>query len=269
MTQLQKVIKYLAIAFAIVLIIGIITGILGAVASLSYIYDNDAKEINGEFVSDGTAKSLDIEIGAAELEIIKGDVFKAEYNSEYIICRQSRDELTIKVREGGLFSNGKGNRVIVYVPEDFVFEKAHVEAGAGKVRIDSLSSESLELEIGAGEMTVETLNAARRADIEIGAGEMTIKGGSLANLDLELGMGQLNLTSALTGSSKLDFGVGEANLHLIGKAEDYTIKSDKGIGSAIIDGRNMHDNETYGSGESRILIDGGIGSIVVDYAEAE
>ena len=109
------------------------------------------------------------------------------------------------------------------------------------------------------------MNASRQADLEIGAGEMTISSGNISNLDLEVGMGKLNLTSALSGNSKIDFGIGEVNLCLIGGEDDYSIKLDKGVGSATVNRTEMHDNETRGNGASSIELDGGIGSVNVDF----
>ena len=82
-----------------------------------------------------------------------------------------------------------------------------------------------------------------------------------------MGVGKLSLTSKLTGNNKIDSGVGEMNLSLIGTLEDYKISLDKGIGNATINGDNMKDNNTYGTGNSKLDIDGGIGSIDIDFIE--
>ena len=152
MTQLQKLIKYLAIAFAIFLIVSIISGLFGIFASVSYFSEKrvtggNAYEITEEAVSDGNAKNLTVKIGAAELEIKKGDVLRAESDSEHIICTQDGDTMIIKEKSHRWISKRSRNTVRVYIPENFVFDAAGIEAGAGKVSIDSLSAESLKLEI--------------------------------------------------------------------------------------------------------------------------
>ena len=85
------------------------------------------------------------------------------------------------------------------------------------------------------------------------------------NLDLDMGVGKLSLTSKLTGNNKIDSGVGAIDLSLIGSLEDYKISLDKGIGKATISGEDMKDDYTYGTGINKIDIDGGIGSINIDF----
>ena len=58
---------------------------------------------------------------------------------------------------------------------------------------------------------------------------------------------------------------GEMNLFLIGSLDDYEISLDKGVGNALIDGYDMKDNDTYGTGINKIDIDGGIGNINIDF----
>ena len=69
----------------------------------------------------------------------------------------------------------------------------------------------------------------------------------------------------VTGNSRISAGIGEINLTLIGNKEDYQITADKGIGSIKIENQECSSNTTYGSGYNKIKIDGGIGSIIVDY----
>ena len=46
---------------------------------------------------------------------------------------------------------------------------------------------------------------------------------------------------------------------------DYNISLDKGIGSATLAGNSMDDNTQYGTGSNKIDIDGGVGSISIDF----
>ena len=49
--------------------------------------------------------------------------------------------------------------------------------------------------------------------------------------------------------------------------DDYCIILDKGLGNATINGKNMSDDTTYGTGENKLDIDGGVGSIQIDFIE--
>lgn len=55
------------------------------------------------------------------------------------------------------------------------------------------------------------------------------------------------------------------DITLNGDKENYKILGDKGIGSLKIDGISQGDNIAYGSGDSVIKVDGGVGSINIDF----
>ena len=75
-----------------------------------------------------------------------------------------------------------------------------------------------------------------------------------------MGVGELNLTSAIVGYGELDLGVGEANVTLIGSRDGYTVDLNKGIGDIRLDGDSVSGGR-IGSGENRVEINGGVGSI--------
>lgn len=50
--------------------------------------------------------------------------------------------------------------------------------------------------------------------------------------------------------------------------DNYKIIAEKGIGSIKIDGVEQGQESTYGSGENLIKLEGGIGSINIDFAES-
>ena len=94
-------------------------------------------------------------------------------------------------------------------------------------------------------------------------------GGALKDLDLDMGVGQLILTSALTGNCQLDLGVGESNITLIGSKENYKLDLEKGLGNIFIDGVNVSDYGSSGNGTNKVEINGGVGSINVEFKESE
>lgn len=104
MTTAQKVIKYLAIAFAIFLIINIISAILWGLFGFTFIFglhntDNDTIReqsviTNYEYKDIDT---LDIDIDFSSLIIKTGEEFKVEGNNEYLRCIQ--DNRTIHIEE--------------------------------------------------------------------------------------------------------------------------------------------------------------------------
>lgn len=261
MITVQKIIKYLALVFAIFLSVSIITGICGALFTIANLFgaNTESEIVNQSIGSDFT--SISVNLSAAELEIKTGDKFAVETNHKYLKCEEQDDILKISETRTLFASHSGGMKVILTVPKGIHFDYVDIRAGAGSVTIDELSSNMLDIELGAGELKAGELVATYKAEIDGGAGSVTISGGRLNNADIDMGVGELNLTSELSGKSSIDYGIGETNLVLIGEEDDYKIELDKGIGEAWLAGRKMSDDSVYGAGENFIEIDGGIGEL--------
>jgi len=273
MTTTQKVIKYLAIAFAVFLAVTIIGGILGAVGIIGIFFSGDkVTEDVQSYSVEGEIRSLVIEVHAADLYIEEGSAFSVESNLKNLKVNERNGRLTVKdTTKNKLFSSNSYEDAVltICVPAGAVFENVNLIAGAGRVTVDALSAGTIGFELGAGEVSIDTLVAAKSADIEGGAGKITVADGSLHDLDLEMGLGQLNLTAALTGDCDLVSGIGEMNLTLLGSKEDYRLEFEKGIGSISVDGEDAAEYGKGGNGPNKVEIHGGIGAIRVDFEMPE
>lgn len=273
MTSLQRMIKYCATALAIVLTISIIGGICSAIGLFAGVFGS---RITGEtavgemrsFTLSDSIESLDLELGAAELKIVTGDRFSLESNHKYLEVKEENNTLNISEEKVAFGFSNEGLSVVLTVPKDFVFEDVSIEAGAGKVDIDTLRANTISLDLGAGQTDIGTLCALTRASINTGAGKLTIRDGQIQDLTLDHGVGKLDMTGALTGNCDVDLGVGSAEITLVGTREDYQIRMDKGLGDATLDGQSMGDGSTYGGGANRIQIDGGVGDVEVNFQKA-
>lgn len=212
--------------------------------------------------------ALEVKINAADFAIKQGERFFVESNLKYLTVEDKNGILTIKeTKKFGITYTGAV--LTLYLPADTVLEKANITTGAGRLTIDYLSADTMNLELGAGEVKIDTLIAASDADIDGGAGKITISGGALHNLDLDMGVGQLNLSSALTGESELDLGVGESNITVIGNKEDYKLDIEKGIGNITVDGTGVSNIKAQGNGSNSIELSGGIGAIHLKFKESD
>ena len=274
MTTLQKVIKYLALAFAIFLTVSIVGGILSAVGLLGSLFSDDDAEwgdVIGEtktYTVSSEISDLNIQINAADFYIKEGNSFSVESNLKNLEVDEKNGCLTLKdltkIKLNG--SNAYENAVLtIYVPAGMAFDNVNIKTGAGRFTVDSLSAASIGFELGAGDVTISKLIAEKSANIEGGAGRITISDGAIKNLDLEMGLGQLNLTSALTGDCNLDSGVGEMNVTLLGSKDDYELDIEKGIGNITVDGKNVTDFGSSGNGANEVDIHGGVGAINVRF----
>ena len=274
MTTLQKVIKYLALAFAIFLTVSIVGGILSAVGLLGSLFSDDDAEwgdVIGEtknYTVSSEISDLNIQINAADFYIKERNSFSVESNLKNLEVDEKNGCLTLKdltkIKLNG--SNAYENAVLtIWVPVGTVFDNVNIKTGAGRFTVDSLSAATIGFELGAGDVTISKLIAEKSANIEGGAGRITISDGAIKNLDLEMGLGQLNLTSALMGDCNLDSGVGEMNVTLLGSKYDYELDIEKGIGNITVDGKNVTDFGSSGNGANEVDIHGGVGAINVRF----
>lgn len=263
----QKVVKYAALAFAILLSLSIIGGILGVAGAIFGIHGTVAVGDMRDYKIEGDVVDLDLDISAAELKIVCGEEFKVKSNLKNLKvnvsggCLKIEEKTKIKI---DFFGNGYNDAYLeITLPHDFVFGKVDIDTGAGNVDIERLFAEKIKMSLGAGQVTVEELSASAYADIDGGAGQLNILGGTLKNLDFDMGVGEFNLTASLLGECDLDMGVGRANLTLLGSPDDYTIEFSKGLGSIDFNGDDVENGQIIGNGDTKINIDGGVGAINV------
>lgn len=273
MTIAQKVIKYWAIALAVLLTVMIVGLIIKAVVFIggSFTEEDVIGELQNYYTSSDVQR-LDIEINAADVYVKEGETLLVESNLKNLKVEEKNGCLTIKdstkVRRQLFDSNTFKEAVFtLYVPEGTVFDEINLTTGAVRLTVDVLSAKTIDLKLGAGDVSIGSLFASKSADIEGGAGRITVSGGSLNGLDLEMGVGELNLTSALSGECKLELGIGASNITLIGNSEDYELEVEKGIGSIYVDGKAVTDFGSSGNGTAEVKISGGIGEINVRFEE--
>jgi hypothetical protein len=271
MTQSQKIVKYLGIALAIVLLIGIVGAALRLVLLLGGLTTLGNTPATGDvqtWTFDETVTGLFIDVSALELTVKEGDTFSVETNGQFVACKRVGNTVTVKETRRLLWRSTQTGQVTVTLPEELLLDKADIATGAGAVTLGSLAADTLELELGAGEVTLRELDITRRTDIDGGAGKITVSDSRLSNLDLDMGIGELVLSAAIHGDSEIDFGIGSADLTLIGTAEEYRLRASKGIGAVTLGGEKMTGDTFYGNGANRLELNGGIGEIAVRYADA-
>lgn len=274
MTTAQKIIKYFAIAFAIFLIVTIISTIIsggyallrafGLIHTEKNVITEDLKVISNEVKEISTLK---IELAFTNLEIKTGNSFKVETNNSKISFIENNGSVKIKEEKYDWSQNhGNASELIIYLPKDMItIDETKIEAGAGNINIEKLSTQGLYLELGAGDVKIENLTVTEEAKIDGGVGRTELKSCEINNLKANLGMGEFVFSGKLTGKNEVDSGVGTINIDLLDSSENYTIDVDKGIGSVTLDGKKLEMDRVYGAGENYLDIDGGIGEIKINF----
>ena len=281
MTAAQKIIKYLAIAFAIFLVITIISGILGGIYALVNAFDlingkdrpvltkdyTVISETKDDITQEFNPKLIDIELSATELQIKIANDFKVETNNPEIKYKEDNGKIKIvENEEHKLWFIGKDfdSKLIIYLPQnEEMYEEVIIKAGAGKIFIDKLETKRFKLEQGAGKVVISNIVVSKEARIEGGAGEISIESGKIRNLRLNQGLGKTYINANLLGDTDIESGIGALELNLSLPKESYRFNIKKGIGRVTINDVKIASDSILGEGENYIKIDGGIGSIQI------
>lgn len=299
MSPAQKVIKYFSMAFAIALMVGILTGIAAAVSGISMgaHWDEDANYIDLTLEFD-EVNNLDINNYSGNLYIRPGDVSKVTVIATNIpdtttIETKGNQTLTIENDDGifGLFSivgitHEERSEIVIVVPEGFSVDKAKFDNHSGNMKLSGIRTEKLEISGGSGSITGSNLSASK-TDISVGSGQLELSyvslrngeldGGSgsiritdsdLANIDFTPGSGSLNVEGSLTGENSIDGHSGSITFELSNRMESYDLKLDAGSGGIWINGEKRNDEDYYGKDAKNIIkIESGSGKVVINFTE--
>ena len=275
MTTAQKVIKYIALGFAAFLIVTIISAILsGGYALLrafglihvdKNIVTEELKVISSEVKEISTLK---IDLSCTNLDVKIGDNFKVETNNSKITFTNDNGSVKIKEENRNWLNNNKESNLIIYIPRDMIaIDETKIETGAGKINIEKLNTQSLYLELGAGDVYIKNLTVTKEAKIDGGLGRTELKSCEINNLKANLGMGDFVFNGKLTGKNEIDSGVGAIDIDLMDNKGNYKINVSKGLGNVTIDGQKLEMDRVYGTGENYLDVDGGIGEIKIEFKE--
>ncbi len=260
MTSTQKLIKYLAVCLAIFLIITILSIVILGISSLGSIFgihNSGSNKCNYNNVN-----SLDIDVVNTNITIKDGETFSIDSTSENTICKNNGSELVIK--EKNKLLNLRSSDLTIYIPKDYEFDEVSINTNVGKLEIDSIISNELDLDLGKGSTFIKYLKS-NNTSIETGVGKLEIASSDISNLDFDMGVGKAIINTTLTGRNEIDANVGSLELNLFGNKNDYKIKLDGCVGKNVIDNEKVSSDAIYGSGRNLINIDGGVGKIEINF----
>ena len=275
MTTTQKIIKYLAIAFALFLVISIFSIIFGLSREIISSINSDKKD--SKLLEEYTTisnnvnniESFKIDISNDNIEIKEGEKFEVKTNDPDVKFYHENSKVKIKTDKtfSWHLSNSSRGTIIIYLPNEFNISELDLNLGAGKIDINKIFVETLLMDLGAGTMTAKEINVYEKATINGGAGNINIYSGTINNLNLKLGAGNASIQSDLTGSNTLTTGVGKLNLGLSRSKDNYKFDISKGLGNIILNDFDVSEDILIGDGETKIKISGAIGNIIINTAE--
>ncbi len=267
MTTGQKIIKYLAILFAMMIIINIIGGIASGLMGITSLFNGNKNANENVYVYTveeiNKVDNLKIDLKMSNLTIKSGEAFSIQTNNRHV--KQSLSNETLIIKENRHFNFSSNNDVIITIPVDKIFNKINISMGAGNIDSEDLTSLYLDIDAGAGNITFNNLSVTEELELDGGAGNITINNSQVNNLDLDNGVGEFKFSGYLFGKNEIDMGVGNASLYLNSDINEYNFSVDKGIGNITINDLKVSDGYKVSNDENikSIKIDGGVGNITV------
>lgn len=245
-------------------------------------FDKDHKDsiASGSFTDDslrGTdIYNLDVEIGGGILNIRQGDglKLKKEGGPE---CQYYIEGDTFYLKQRGSLGGGSPELTLT-LPEGIILDEMEIKMAAGAVITrDTLTVKEVEIEIDAGEITLEEMKAdsfstkvaagsvvverldAKECDVEVSMGSITLQDSLVTgDLDAEVSMGEINVflrDSYEDHDYEINCGMGDITI----SSEDGAVKEFAGLGNKMdISGRNSDGNSVYD-------LDCSMGSIYVKF----
>ncbi|HHT88091.1 MAG TPA: DUF4097 domain-containing protein [Clostridiales bacterium] len=274
MNTFQRVIKYLAIAFAIFLTVTILTGIVGLISSIFGVVKwSDEKRTDYSMDYSGIER-LDIKHRVGKLIIKPGKGFRVEATNVSESFRTKEVNGTLIIDEPFFvgrflwFNFGYADNksvITVYVPENFTADSIKIDSGVGEVHLEKLTADRLTINAGVGDIYGNNLTA-KKVNIDGGIGSMKLTDIDFSNVDLESGIGDISIEGIIEGKTEIDCGIGSISLNLNASREDYILRADTGLGNVKVNGRKLnrkhYDNYLA---DNIIRIDGGIGDVNINF----
>ena len=266
MNEQSKIIKKIADCLAIILIVMIIGGILSATGILSVFTPAESFTPADEVTtfSADSVDELDIEVACADISFVSSDFLGVEADTSCFRIKSKGRKITVE-EKGNLFKPNVSRKLTVYVPEGFAFNRVSLELGASALEAETLKTEVLDLDTGAGHTLFKKLDVTEKADIDCGAGEIIIEKSTVKKLDFSLGVGSADITTKIGSDADIESGVGELSLTLEDGKEKYCFDIETGLGSIVFDGASVRNDTLLGNGNTKIQLEGGVGSIDVKF----
>lgn len=210
---------------------------------------------------------LDIDIDMANVIVTEGEAAD-QIAVELYRCKEqyyggTMDGSALELEydtENHVHTNNQA-RITITLPKEMYLEKLDLDAGATEVRIDhtSLVCSNVDIEVGAGNVTVEGFTSTGKFTVEAGAGNVEIRGGNYRDVKLDCGVGNFEMEGRINGSLEAECSMGNMDLQLTGKETEYNYDLSCSMGDMNVNGHSHsvfsgshHENNPNAIGTIRL-----------------
>ncbi len=234
MTEMQKIIKYCALALAIFLIFIIVTTIANVgyniLEKTDLINNSNSKLLKNNIVisnNESEIREIDIDIKSSNIILKTAKNFKVETNNKDI--KYSYEDGKVLIKQNNVnkwyFNKNNNSKLIFYIPSEISLEKININNNVGDVKIDFEK---------------------------------------ISNLNIDLDVGDIFVKSMLSGKNTIKSNIGDINLELLLKQEDYKFEFDKDIGEVKLNNNKIKRDTITGNSNNNLKIKTNIGDIKIN-----
>lgn len=271
MTTFEKVIKYAATAFAAVLAVGIVVGVLrlglliiSSVAGINMerideTYTFNAGDIESVYMNNSAANVTIEYYTENEISVIATNVPK-----NFKCTTDNKGTLTIKnskMKTAFLGFSGKKPKIILRLPKDFELKNLELNGGVGDIILSDIKINTLTVKGGVGDIDASGLSVDVFS-FDGGVGDFDMTNCDINKSVINGGVGNIDIENSVLKDIDIDNGIGDIDIEIKGNIDDYSFDIDGGLGDIEINGRKpsyYKDNH----GKYKISCDNGIGDIEI------
>jgi hypothetical protein len=302
MSPTQKVIKYVAMAFAIGLMVTILSSILLVVTGVSqsnhlFATETDYIDFTKEF---SDVENLDISNYSGKIYVQPGNVDQIVVDAKNVpesLTAEMTSNRTLLVedddRNNFLFSfwffnsfDEEDTKITIIIPNDIYFESVefdngsgsmelsgiksksfYLDGGSGGIIISDVSSEKAEISSGSGSLAIDNVNV-KTGYVDSGSGAVRITNSAFADTEFETGSGALSFAGTLTGESSVNSDSGGILIELTDRIDSYDVALESGSGGIWVNGVKCDDEDiNNNNAENELSIEGGSGKVTINFAQ--
>lgn len=230
----------------------------------------------GEISADGI-RNLELTLGAGQFYIWEKDTDDGIISIEVQgigDCDYYTDEGTLHVEcfKGNHFigEDLSQNQIFIGFPKGSSFDEVELICGAGTAEVVNITANELEIEAGAGEVTVNSAEVTKFS-ANIGAGRVESSDMTAREVDLEVGMGECIYQGKILGELDAECDLGNMEIRVEGSETDYNYELDCSAGNIDLGGRSITGlaaEKSINNGASRNFdISCNMGNITVSFEE--
>lgn len=198
--------------------------------------------------------SINFEVSAANLEVKVGDEFSINYS------KQADADFKTYVNDGvwyiegsqfenkfhftnifSWFKNVEQQTIYITVPAQAVFDDVSIRVDAGNLEWGNINCTNLSVELNAGNIELEKVNAEGNIVLNCEAGNIEIGAGSAYEVHISSDLGNVEWRGDVEKNISAESNMGNVSLYLAGDEEDYNIYAEANLGNI-----SLNDKEYAG-----------------------